>query len=93
MLSLCAGPDERFTPFFNVLAAAGYDPVHYDLRNGQQCHLVDNAVWEQILYDTASGEYMACSAIPDSAHFSKLHHLPNDPPFLRGLVGKDSHGL
>ena len=36
---------------------------------------------------------MAGFASPDCSTFSKLHHLPGGPPFLRGLVGKDRYGL
>ena len=93
VLLLCAGPNDRPTSLFNLLVAAGYDPVNYDLRNGQEFDLVDTPIWDRSLYDIASGEYMAGFASPDCSTFSKLHHLPGGQPFLRGLVGKDRYGL
>ena len=51
------------------------------------------AIYEAILRDVATGEYLACFASPDCSTFSKLLNLPGGPPVLRGNTGRARYGL
>ena len=80
ILLLCGGPNRRDMSLFNLLVIAGFDCEDYDLANGSQFDLVDDAVWEPLLRRITVGEYAACIACPMCATFSKLLNLPGPPP-------------
>ena len=74
-----------------LLAAAGFTCHNYDIKNGPDCDLVDNAVWEPLLRSIAAGEYLACIGCPMCATYSKLLNLPG-PPILRDVEGPGRYG-
>ena len=45
---------------YQLLIEQGYDCHNFDLKNGSDCDLTDDAVWDPILRDVAAGEYAAC---------------------------------
>ena len=59
ILLLCGGPNKRDSSLFNLFLIAGFECVNYDIENGSQFDLVDDAVWEPLLRSIAAGEYAA----------------------------------
>ena len=83
----------RESSLFQLLLAMGLECVNYDILNGSQFDLVDDAVWEPLLRRIDAGEYAACFACPMCATFSKLLNLPGPHPYatlrvLAGTVGR-----
>ena len=94
ILILCGGPNSRENSLFQLFnESAVFECVNYDLRNGQQFDLTDDAVHDPLANSVAEGEYVACFACPDCSTFSKLHSLPGPPPYRdvegRGRYGRD----
>ena len=69
----------------------GLDCVNYDILNGSQCDLVDDAVWEPLMRRIAASEFAACFACPWCATFSQVLNLPGPPP-LRDAEGPGRYG-
>ena len=91
ILLLCGGPNTRESSLFHLLIKAGFECVNYDILNGSQFDLVDDAVWEPLLSSIAAGEYAACFACPMCATFSQLLNLPGPSP-LRDATGPGRYG-
>ena len=91
ILILCGGPNGREDSMYALLEAAGFVCHNYDIKNGPEFDLVDNAVWEPLLRSIAAGEYMACIGCPMCATYSKLLNLPG-PPVLRDVEGPGRYG-
>ena len=89
---MCGGPNRRETSLFNLIVIAGFECVNYDIENGSQFDLVDDAVWEPLMHRIAAGEFVACLACPMCATFSKLLNLPGPPPPLRDASGPGRYG-
>ena len=63
----------------------------HDVQNGPTGDLTDDAIWGDLLYHVAAGDYSACIASPECSTFSKLHNLPGPPP-LRDASGPGPYG-
>ena len=81
----------RESSLFQLLLAMGLECVNYDILNGSQFDLVDDAVWEPLLRRIDAGEYAACFACPMCATFSQVLNLPGPHLFamLRARDGMD----
>ena len=92
ILILCGGTNSRENYLFKLFKAHdSFECVNYDLRNGPQFDLMDDAGWDALLRSVNAWEYAACFACPDCATFSKLHSLPGPPP-LRDVEGPGRYG-
>ena len=81
----------RVNSMHALLVAAGFECHNYDIKNGPEFDLVDNAVWEPLLRSIAAGEYLACIGCPMCATYSKLLNLPG-PLVLRDVEGPGRYG-
>ena len=65
----------------------------FDIINGSNFDLSDDAIWEPLHKRIVSGEFAAVVASHPCGTFSRLRSIPGRPPPLRGLLGKDRYGL
>ncbi len=65
----------------------------FDLRNGPEYDLADDAVWMPIRERLLVGFCSACFAPPPCSTFSRLRSVPGGPGPLRGLSGRGRYGL
>jgi hypothetical protein len=93
VLLLCAGPDERELSIFKLLLKSGICGENWDLVNGAQFDLTDDATWDPLVARVRSREFVAAFASPPCTTASRLRNKPGGPPPLRGLAGKDRYGL
>ena len=73
--------------------ALGYIVDEYDICNGSQYDLSDDAVWSTVVDRLSRGIYWGVFAAPPCGSFSKLRGSPGGPPVVRGIAGKDRYGL
>jgi hypothetical protein len=93
VLLLCAGPDERDLSLVNLLRKCGADGENWDLQNGPQFDLADDATWDPLVVRVRSKEFAAAFASPPCTTASRLRNKPGGPPPLRGLTGAARYGL
>ena len=93
LLILFAGPSSNEGNLAFHFQLLGYTVVTYDVLDGPQNDLLDDAVWDPIYSRIQGGEFKALIASPPCGTFSRLRGLPNGPPKLRGLAGGERYGL
>ncbi len=93
VLLLCAGPDMRESSLLNLLRKAGVDGENWDLANGPQYDIADDANWDPLLARVRAKEFAAAFASPPCTTASRLRNRPGGPPPLRGITGPDRYGL
>ncbi len=93
VLLLCAGPDVRESSLLNLLRKAGADGENWDLENGPQFDLSDDATWDALVERVRSREFAAAFASPPCTTASRLRNKPGGPPPLRGVEGAARYGL
>ncbi len=93
VLLLCSGPDFRQVSLSNLLQQAGFGVQSYDVVNGPDGDVTDDAVWDRILVQLSAAEYAGVFASPPCSTFSKLRKIPGGPPILRSATGPHRYGL
>lgn len=92
-LLLCAGPEGNTDNLHSFLAKAGFSVDAFDVLDGSQCDITDDAVWDPIHAKLNVGLYMAVFASPPCGSFSMLRDLPGGPPMLSSVQGAGRYGL
>ncbi len=77
----------------SLLVQRGAECDNWDLVNGPQFDLADDAAWDPLVARVRAKEYAAAFASPPYTTASRLRIKPGGPPPLRGLIGADRYGL
>ena len=75
------------------LESVGFKVSSYDIVDGPQCDLSDDAVWGPLYNRLQCGKFIAAFIAPPCGTFSRLRMLPGGPPQLRAVEGKHRYGL
>ena len=75
------------------LASVGFNVCTYDILDGEQYDLTDDAVWDPLLCRLRNREFTVAFISPPCGTFSRVRMLPGGPPVLRGVTGKERYGL
>jgi hypothetical protein len=67
--------------------------VGFDVENGPQFDLADDAAWDPLVVRVRASEFAAAFASPPCTTYSKLRSRPGGPPPVRGVAGACRYGL
>eukprot|EP00435_Cladocopium_sp_Y103_P030056 s3225_g7.t1 len=94
ILHLFSGPAHRDDGFAAAVAALGYHCVEYDVVNGEDQDLTNDAIWQRVLADIKAGKYDGMLAGPPCNSFTNARkHDGEGPGPLRGAHGDERYGL
>ena len=75
------------------MEALGFEVDAYDIINGAQFDIADDAVWDPLHAQLRAGQFSAAMISPPCGTFSRLRNAPGGPPPLRGTTGASRYGL
>ena len=93
ILLLFSGPRSHRGNLTEQLANCGFVVNDYDIANGEQFDLTDDAIWYPLYRSISAGEYQAVFSSPPCGTFSRVRNVPGGPPPLRGSEGTDRYGF
>lgn len=94
ILHLFSGPSGCEDGFAAAVRDRGHKCVEYDLVNGTEQDLANDAVWQSLISDIRAGRYDAMLAGPPCNTYTNARQLDGlGPGPLRGATGDDRYGL
>ena len=90
---LFSGPRSHRGNLTEQLTNCGFVVNDYDIANGEQFDLTDDAIWDPLYRSISAGEYQAVFSSPPCGTFSRVRNVPGGPPPLRGSEGTNRYGF
>lgn len=92
-LLLFSGPRAKDGGLQQCLESHGFSVQAFDIFNGPEFDLTDDAIWDPLHARIMAGEFVSAIISPPCGTFSRLRNIQEGPPPLRGVAGRDRYGL